>query len=700
MVSYLMSQIAYASRAEQSWLLIEPNVAHATKFIESLGEPDHPQVEWVKCLSDGLSRLNTPGLAAILVNLFLPDSEGIDTFYKVRAVAGSTPIMVLCGARDERVGRLAVQHGADDLLLNDNFDAGLLSRMVSATINRHAKDVALFVGREQTEFTLNSIGDAVLATDLAGNVTYLNTVAESMTGWSRAEAVGRPFAEIFNTIDGTTRQQSDNPMALAVHEDKTVRLPPNCILVHRDGRESPVEDSTAPIHDRAGRTTGAVIVFHDVSTAVQLAQQLSHLAQHDVLTDLPNRILFDDRLQQAILLAQRHEYRVGVLFLDLDRFKHVNDSLGHVIGDRLLQGVAKRLRCNVRRSDTVGRRGGDEFAVLLSELDTREDAGRSAEKLLAALTVPYQISPHVLHVPASMGLSIYPDDGQDAETLMNNADTAMYHAKQNGRANFKYFKQEMTAGAVERQFIEGSLEAALERHQFSLHYQPKIGLGTGAIVGVEALLRWWHPERGFIPPDQFVPIAEDTGMILPIGRWVLGEVCRQSRAWLDDGRPLLPIAVNISALEFRADRFVDTIRELLDTSRLEPQGLELELTESVLMKDGESTIAILQSLKTIGVRLAVDDFGTGYSSLSYLRQFPIDSLKVDRSFVRGILTKSDDAVIVRAVINMGNSMNKRVIAEGVETRDQLDFLTAAGCEEAQGFYFHRPMTAAEFVALL
>ena len=386
--------------------------------------------------------------------------------------------------------------------------------------------------------------------------------------------------------------------------------------------------------------------------------------------------------------------------MDLDRFKHINDSLGHVIGDQLLQAVATRLESCVRESDTVGRQGGDEFVVVLSELEAAENAGISSAKLLAALTLPYHIGAHDLIVPVSIGVSIYPDDGETAEALINNADTAMYHAKENGRNNYQFFKQEMNVRASERQFIEAGLRVALERHELSLHYQPKIDLGTGAITGVEALLRWKHPERGFIPPAQFIPIAEDTGLILPIGQWVLREACKQSREWLDAGFAPTPMAVNISAVEFRSKNFVESVRAALNESRLEPHCLELELTESVLMKHAESTVAMLKALKAIGVQLTVDDFGTGYSSLSYLRQFPVDSLKVDQSFVHEISSQRDDAVIVKAVISMGNSLKKRVIAEGVETREQMDFLTAEGCEEAQGYYFNRPMEADQFAKLL
>jgi EAL domain-containing protein (putative c-di-GMP-specific phosphodiesterase class I) len=303
-------------------------------------------------------------------------------------------------------------------------------------------------------------------------------------------------------------------------------------------------------------------------------------------------------------------------------------------------------------------------------------------------------------VPASIGVSLYPDDGEDANLLIDHADTAMYHAKENGRENYQFFKQHMIVRAVERQFIERSMRLAVERNEFSLHYQPKVDLGTKTIVGVEALLRWQHPQRGLIPPAQFVPIAEDTGQILRIGQWVVREACRQSRQWLDAGLRPIPMAVNISAIEFRSKDFIETIRAILKETKIDPQWLELELTESVLMKHAESTVSMLKSLKNIGVQLSVDDFGTGYSSLSYLRQFPIDALKLDQSFVQEISSTSTDAPIVSAVISMGNSLKKRVIAEGVETREQMDFLTAQGCEEGQGYYFNPPMVPDQFAALL
>src|SRR6202790_4946854 len=417
---------------------------------------------------------------------------------------------------------------------------------------------------------------------------------------------------------------------------------------------------------------------------------MSHLAQHDVLTDLPNRLMLNDRLTQAISLARRNHHQLAVLFLDLDGFKNINDSLGHFVGDKLLQSVATRLSASVRKSDTVSRQGGDEFVILLPEVAHAEDAATSATKIISELKKVHSVGEHCLCVTASIGISTYPGNGEDAETLIKNADTAMYHSKQTGRDKCQFFRPDMGLNAVERQSLEGQLRYALERRELLLHYQPKVNLKTGAITSVEALLRWQHPERGLLLPGQFLKIAEDTGMIGAIGHWVLLEACRQTREWLDAGLPAVPVAVNISSLEFQSGKFLEDVQAALKITSLDPRYLELELTETVLMQHAESTTYVLGQVKAIGVRLAVDDFGTGYSSLSYLTRFPIDSLKLDQSFVHNIVAKSNDAIVIAAVIGMTKSLMQRVIAEGVETAEQLAFLRANGCDEGQGYYFSRP----------
>ena len=748
-------------------LLVEDARADACLIQRGLtgAHDDSFRVEWVPRLSDALARLGRGGVEAVLLDLTLPDGQGLEVFDRVFAAAPNALILILSPAADENTARQAVQRGAHDYLFKDHIDTRWLSRSLrylidckaardalhnsearframsdvsplgifvsdaeggcvytnaayqriaglsleqtlgtrwsmaihpqdrqrvladwrvaaqsdvpfrsefrfqrddgsvvwtrvnsavlrdglephghvqtvediterkSTEFGLRAAEEALFEEKERAQVTLNSIGDAVLTTDLLGNVTYMNLVAVAMTGWSREDALGRPIAEVFRIIDGTTRQTAANPARRALEEDRTVALAADCVLIRRDGFESAIEDSAAPIHNRSGEVTGAVIVFHDVSQSRAMAQKMTHLAQHDFLTGLPNRALLTERLSQAIGLANRHRKQVALLFLDLDDFKHINDSLGHAIGDQLLQSVAARLAACVRSTDMVCRQGGDEFVILLAEIEQPQDAAHVAETLLNAFGAPHRIGGHELHVTLSIGISVYPDDGADADTVMQNADTAMFHAKANGRHNYQFFQADMNIRAVRRLAVENSLRRALKTDEFLLHYQPQIDLASGAMIGAEALIRWRDPDLGMVYPEQFVPIAEACGLIVPIGRWVLREACRQVRAWLDAGLRAVPVAVNISAVEFRHKGFVDGVALILQETGLAPGYLELELTESILMHDAESSAQVLEALKAMGVRLAIDDFGTGYSSLSYLKRFP-DRHPEDRPVVR------------------------------------------------------------------
>jgi diguanylate cyclase (GGDEF)-like protein/PAS domain S-box-containing protein len=683
-------------------LLIDNDASHVDVFNDALlnatGGPFAG--ECVKTLAEGIRRLKGKEFWAIFLNLSLPDSQGLETFDNLVVAVPGVPTLIIAGPKDVKVALEALRHGAKDYLLEDHLDNDSFVRAIRNMAERKAAEEMLFTEKERAQVTLNSIGDAVLSTDLEGKVTYLNIVAEKITGWTREEAAGKDIDEVFRIIDGSTREPCANPLRTAIQKNRTVGLTPNCILIRRDGAEFAIDDSAAPIHDQHGLATGAVIVFHDVSVARALGAEMSHLAQHDTLTNLPNRTLMQDRLTQAIATASRKDSRIAVLFLDLDGFKHINDSLSHATGDRLLQLVAKRLLAAVRTSDTVCRLGGDEFVILLSEVAHAGDAGVKAGKILSALSAPFEIEQVALRVTGSIGVSTYPEDGQSAELLIRNADLAMYQAKEKGRSNYQFFEKGMNVRAVERQSIEGDLRFALERDEFVMHYQPKIELKSGEITGVEALIRWQHPERGLVGPLQFISIAEDCGLMLPIGKWVLRESCRQAKAWQDAGLPAIDMAVNVSSVEFRNDEFLESVSTILTETRLEPRYLELELTESVLMQHAEFSVPLLQKLKAMGLRLAIDDFGTGYSSLSYLRQFPIDTLKVDQSFIHEINADTDEATIISAVINMGCRMKHRVIAEGVETAEQLAFLRAHGCDEGQGYYFARPMPAMETAKLL
>jgi diguanylate cyclase (GGDEF)-like protein len=443
------------------------------------------------------------------------------------------------------------------------------------------------------------------------------------------------------------------------------------------------------------------MVFRDISDTVALTSKMRHLAQHDFLTSLPNRVLLNDRVTQAVASARRNDTHPALLFLDLDKFKHINDSLGHAVGDQLLQAVSQRLVQCVRSSDTVSRHGGDEFVILLANERRPEDAALAAEKILVALSTPFPIEGQQLHTSTSIGISVFPLDGTDAAVLIKNADTAMYHAKERGRNNYQFFRHDMNTRAVERQLIESNLRRAIERQEFTLHYQPKVDLETQCIRGVEALLRWEHPEWGLVLPERFIVIAEECGLIVPIGRWVLAEACAQAVRWRSQGLSPVSIAVNVSALEFRHRDFFDHALAVFESSGVDPACLQLELTESVLMRDVASSAGLLAKFKAMGVQIAVDDFGTGYSSLSYLNQFPIDVLKIDQSFVKAIDAEPEtNGAIVSAVIGMGRNLHQRVIAEGVEHEEQLAFLKAHGCTEGQGYFFSKPVAALQMQAML
>lgn len=565
-------------KAITTLLVIEDNPGDARLLREMFNEEgsQHTVLAHVECMSDAEDHLVENKVDLILLDLGLPDAQGLEAVRRTHAAAPHVPLVVLTGLDDELMAVQALQEGAQDYLIKGQLDTRGLRRALRYAVERKIMEEAFFEEKESATYS----------------------------------------------------------------------------------------------------------------------------AEHDFLTGLPNRMLLNDRISQAIIQAPRHKKQVAVLFLDLDGFKHINDSLGHPVGDRLLQSVAKRLEHCVRLSDTVSRQGGDEFVILLSEAEQWEDAAAIARRILDSVAEAHFIDARDLHVTTSIGVSVYPGDGLDAETLIKNADTAMYQAKENGRHCYRFFKPEMNVRAVERQSIEQDLRRALERQEFALHYQPKIDLRTGEINGAEALIRWAHPTRGLVSPVQFVAIAEDCGLILPIGNWVLREACMQARAWLDAGLPTTTMAVNVSAKEFQAENFLEGVFAILNETGLDPCLLELELTESVLMKRVESTAFILQTLREAGVQVAIDDFGTGYSSLSYLRKFPVDALKIDQSFVRQISTAGDDTTIVTAVINMARSLGLRIIAEGVETLEELVFLQAHRCDEAQGYYFSRPVDPRQFAVLL
>ncbi len=463
----------------------------------------------------------------------------------------------------------------------------------------------------------------------------------------------------------------------------------------KDGGKKWLSANLRAVSDGEGNVVLHEGTVEDITARKAAEERVQFLAYYDGLTELPNRTLLRDRIAVALPGARRHHEKVALLYLDLDRFKNINDSLGHSIGDQLLKEVAERLKRWTREQDTVARLGGDEFLVLVTAVNQIADAVAVAHRIVNSMAAEFVIHGHVINVTCSLGISIFPDDGEEAEALLKNADLAMYKAKEGGRNNLQLFTQEMNVQAVERMNLERSLRLAVERKEFFLTYQPQAELATGKITGCEALIRWRHPEMGLVLPNKFIPVAESSGLIRPIGEWVLKTACAQVRQWQDEGLPTVPVAVNVSAVQFRQKGFLRFVKTVLRETGLAPQYLELELTESLLLSDTDGTLLMLQQLKGMGLKLSIDDFGTGYSSLSYLRQFPVYKLKIDRSFVRDIVVDPDDAVITGTIVSMAKSLGLKVLAEGVENEDQISFLRAHQCDEIQGYYFSQPLSANE-----
>jgi diguanylate cyclase (GGDEF)-like protein/PAS domain S-box-containing protein len=457
---------------------------------------------------------------------------------------------------------------------------------------------------------------------------------------------------------------------------------------------------SAPLVDSIGAFRGRIWYFRDITERRATEKRIQYLAYYDALTELPQRALLQDRLENAFAGARRNGEKVALMFLDLDMFKSINDAFGHSFGDNALKAVANRIKDCVREQDTVARVGGDEFIVLLSNVEDGAAAAMAAERIVDAIAASFVIQGQSLHLSCSIGISIFPEHGVDSETLIKNADAAMYCAKNDGRNKVRFFTDEMNAEAIELLTMDKNLRLALDRKEFFLVYQPQIEIETGKITGLEALIRWRHPEMGLVLPDRFISIAENNGLIVPIGEWVLRTACEQARKWQDAELPAVPVAVNVSAAQFRQEGLPRLIRRVLKETGLSPQYLELELTESLLMSNADVTLSILQELKSLGLLLAVDDFGTGYSSLSYLKHFPVDKLKIDRSFISEIAVDSDDAAITTAIISMAKSLHLKVIAEGVETEAQMSFLRGHQCDEIQGYYFSKPISADEAASLL
>ncbi|HWG33039.1 MAG TPA: EAL domain-containing protein [Gemmatimonadaceae bacterium] len=682
-------------------LLVEDNLADAEITVRELRR-GALEFEWRRVETEAeLTRECIdfePGI--VLSDFAMPHFDGMSALGVVRRIRPDVPFIFVSGTIGEETAIQSLRGGANDYVLKTN-----LSRLPTA-VQRALNDAAERIKRMDTEEALRLRDRAVEASvnpvlivsaiDPEMPLVYVNRAFEQVTGYHREDVIGRNC----RLLQGTDRTQPEL--------DKIRRA----IAEQRDGRallRNYRKDGSlfwnmlyiTPVRDpRSNQVSHFVGVQHDITELKRYQDDLEHQANHDALTGLANRNLLKDRLEQSIALAHRYERPFSVTFIDLDNFKLINDSLGHDIGDQVLRIAGERLSACIREGDTVARLGGDEFILLVAEHRQNDSSLRVAQRVVSAISEPFVIGQREFKVTCSLGIASFPHDGTDAETLLRNADTAMYRAKDLGRNTFQLYSAEMNANLDERLMLETDLWNALKRNEFVLHYQPKVALETGRIVGMEALLRWRHPAKGMIPPGRFIPIAEESSLIVEIGNWVIREACAQNRAWQNAGLRRVPVAVNISGRQIHHKDLVTTVGRTLASTGLSPRYLEIELTESAVMSNTDAAINTLTRLREMDVQISLDDFGTGYSSLSYLKRLPVTGLKIDQSFIRDLATEPDDAAIVRAIIVVAQELLLTVTAEGVETVEHVEFLKLHGCGEAQGFYFARPVPANEMHAFL
>jgi len=660
------------------------------------------------CTSSGREALDwltdNPAMMIIL-DYALPDMTGARFVEQMRELGMSMPFIMVTGRDDASLAVQMMKFGACDYLLKDTTFLDRLPAVVTRT-RQEAETRELLRRTEQS--LRQSEARLVRAQKIAGMGSWEWNIQTGEIYWSDelfhifgVDPVTQPKIEIewiFSLVNPVDLPAFKKVMFAASKNGQPFNVVYR-IISSTEGEV--VVNSQGEVEcDDDGRPQLVSGTTLDITARIRAESEIQQLINYDTLTGLPNRSLLHDRLRLAISQAAREHELVGVLFLDLDRFKSINETLGHRVGDRLLKTVAKRLSACVRESDTLARLGGDEFVAILVGVNSAEGITTVAKKILMLISEPIYIDDQEIYTSASIGIAVYPMDGDDSHTLLKHADLAMYQAKEQDRNNFQFFSREMNIKVLERMMLENSMRKALEREEFFLVYQPQVDARTGRITGMEALLRWQHPDLGLLAPDKFIYLAEETGFIIPIGEWVLRCACRQNKAWQKQGLPAVRVAVNLSAKQFGQYHLDEMISATLMETGLDPEWLELEITESAIMKNAEQNAVILRKLKDMGVSLAIDDFGTGYSSLAYLKHFPISRLKIDRSFVRDITTNSDDAAIAEIIIAMAQTLKLSVIAEGVETRAQMELLSFNNCVEMQGYLFSRPVPAAQFSELL
>jgi len=643
------------------------------------------EVSWDRVdLEEDMKRaLGSAKPQAILSDFSMPRFDGIDALRLSKELAPGVPFIFLSGTIGEERAIEAIRLGATDYVLKNNMRR--LGTVVKRALSEVGERERVRVAEEERVRLvqiLEATSDYVCMTDPAGTITYLNAAGRKLIGAPDSEGVGKSAGEIYPAWARELIEREGTPVAsrAGVWNGETA-------ILGADGTEIPVSQVIIAHRGPGGEMRFFSTIARDIRERKAYEARLQHLANYDPLTGLPNRDLLGDRTVQAVAHARRAGRPAALLVLNLDRFKRVNESYSHGAGDTLLRMVAARLKSAVREGDTVARLGGDAFAVLATDLARPDDVLPVARKIREAMHSPFRLEGRDLHVTLSIGASVYPRDGEEFDMLLRNADAAMHRVKADGRNGFQFYASAMTRQAAERVELENELRLALEKNQLEMHYQPQVVLANGRIVGVEALMRWNHRQRGWIPPGQFIPVAEDSDLIHPLGEFALAESCRQIRVWGDAALTGLRLAVNVSAQQFRSPGFVRAVERALRAASLEPRNLELELTEGVLVESRERTVAVLDGLKELGVQIAVDDFGTGYSNLSYLSRLPIDCLKIDRTFVSQAHRHGQDAAITQVVISLAHSLGVRVIAEGVETVEQLEFLRMQRCDQAQGYLF-------------